>query len=531
MKGYINNEPTLRDFLRIIFRHKIIFIILPIAIIIPTYIGLQLTTPKFAAAVKMSVSGVKEAESDYYKEIIYRDSISDHQELVTSKIVLERVVKALRLYEIPPDYEKRYASPFKAALIDYQRKKRAQKKGGLTPEGAEGISVNEAISNLRANMAIVPSDLSKRMFIIQVVDYNPRAAVIIANSVSRSYIIFELEQQIAELKFKYGEKYSIVVQLESYIEGLKETLHGGILPDIQAMGPASIKIMGQARGAQRTRGGNKLLLIIVAFVSSIIIGVLFALVFEYLDQTIKSPHDLEKFFNIRNIGSIPRKKLRDKLLISYSNPQNSNYSLSFQNLSENIYLLMRDKNINSFLMVDAEGSEGTAAVIANIGINMSHKGDFRVLIIDANLRMTNSNISKVFNISDTIGLTDVLEKKISFEEAIQVLDFNLSVLPAGKTEFNPIILLESSILADLIKDAKETYELVIINCADIKNYIDAIVLSSFADSTILVVNERKVRKHIIENALVPLNKKNANIAGAILNNRTYVIPKIVYNMT
>ena len=57
----------------------------------------------------------------------------------------------------------------------------------------------------------------------------PVAAAVIANVVSRSYVIFDLEQQLAELKLKYGRKHPTVNHIEESIEGLMETLSGELM--------------------------------------------------------------------------------------------------------------------------------------------------------------------------------------------------------------------------------------------------------------------------------------------------------------
>ncbi len=152
-----------------------------------------------------------------------------------------------------------------------------------------------------------------------------------------------------------------------------------------------------------------------------------------------------------------------------------------------------------------------------------------MLIIDANLRTP--TISKIFNISNTTGLADVLEGKMPFEYAVQDLGSNLNVLTAGETMFNSTTVLDYSTMSETIKKAKEKYEIVLINCADIRNFTDAIILSSSIDGFVLVVNEGKVKRQIINYAIAPLKQKEINIIGVILNNRTYVIPEVIYKLT
>jgi len=81
---------------------------------------------------------------------------------------------------------------------------------------------------------------------------------------------------------------------------------------------------------------------------------------------------------------------------------------------------------------------------------------------------------------------------------------------------------------ELLKTAKERYEIVLIDGANLKDSKDAVALCSYADGVALVVNEGKTRRQVVKAAIAPLEQKKANILGVILNNRTFAIPKAIY---
>ena len=518
---------TLRDYLKVVFRHKIIFFVLPIAILIPVYYTLQMMTPMYTASVKMLVQGQKPTEADYYKGILSQSITADHSELVTSNIVLTRVVEALKLYEIPIDDEKRFAPPLKAALIEKRMKQNNLQFSKLTSEEKRKFFFGEAMGNLRSSINAAPIP-DTNFFKITVAGYDPRIVPLIANSLSRSYVIFDLEQQIQEFKLKFGEKNSTVIQLENHIDELKKALHGRIISDIEAIGPASVKIIEQAQHGQLGRGLNKSLLLVAAFFAGILLSIIFAFILEHLDQTLKSQHDIESYLKIPFLGSIPGKKSNKSSLISRNN-SGSRYTQSLQDLSDQIYLLMNDKKIKTILISDAEGNEETINVLINIAAYLAGNPGQKVLIIDADLRK--SSISKILNIPNDKGLSNVLEKEVSFEDAVQGVGLNLNVLPSGNSMNNPAALLSSSVMPDIINKAKEVYGLIFINCADIKNYTDSVLLSSVVDGIILLVSEGKVRRQVISQALLPLQGNKSNLIGVVLNNRKYAIPELIYRIS
>lgn len=519
---------TLRDLLRVIFRHKLVIIACIITIMISVYIGLELRTPVYRAEVRMLVSGKMQRDLTVERSLGPGSLVLTQMSLVRSKPIIERTVEALKLYQRPLDYERRYAPKLKSILIDYSTKDIKLALEEMTPEQKRSFLFNNAMGELSGNISTyVEGETS--MFYIIVNDYNPEAAGRIANVLSRSYVIFDLEQQIAELQLTYGDKNETIVKLKKHIEKIQETLDGRILPDIEAIGPASVKIITQAGSGHMVQiTPSKSSGLMAGFVISMVLGIALAFVFDFFDQTFKSPDDVEKFLNIPSLGSIPKRKARDKLLIKHTNPV-TRYTQLFQNLSNRVYLSMKEQNFKTLLLADAEGSEETAVIAANLGIFLSHKSEYRVLIIDADLR--NPSLHKDFDIPDTPGLTDVIEGKINFENAVHDLGSNLTVLPAGDSALNPIALLESTEMSDVIKKAKELYEIIFIHCADIKNFSDAIILSSFTDSIALVINEGRVRRQIVKNAIDPFELRNIKIMGGVLNNHKYVIPEIIYRLT
>ena len=433
-------------------------------------------------------------------------------EIVKSNPVIERAVRAIGLYERPLDYEKRFCSNFKKPLIDFQVSKFKKKLAPLTEEQKKAFRFRLAVEELKKNIKVEPIR-DTNLFTISVRDFSPLVAAIIANIVSRSYVIFDLEQQLAELQLKYGKKHLSVIQMRDNIEKMKKGLNGKPLSNIEAIGPASVKIIEQAQIPLKPAGPSKYLTIILALVMSLFLGVMLAFMLEYIDQTFKSPQDIEAFLNIPFLGSIPRKKKLRKE--------------SLHNLSSQIYLLMKDKNLKSLLLTSALPKEGTTTIVANLAKHLSQKQGHKVLIIDANLR--NPSMHKAFKISDKSGLADVLEGRTSFERAVQDIGSNLNVLTAGKTELNPITLLDSHRMSELLKTARERYEIVLIDGANLKDSKDSIILANYVDSICFIINEGKTRRQVVKSAMASLEQKKVSLLGAILNNRTFVIPGFIYN--
>ena len=112
---------TMRDYARILFRHKYVILAAVLTIVGMAFVGLQLTTPIYEAQVKMLVSGVKKSKAVYYQDLVLMGNGEvglTESEMVTSVPVLEQTVNALHMYEMPLHYEKNFASPLKKILIN-----------------------------------------------------------------------------------------------------------------------------------------------------------------------------------------------------------------------------------------------------------------------------------------------------------------------------------------------------------------------------------------------------------------------------
>ena len=115
-------------------------------------------------------------------------------------------------------------------------------------------------------------------FVERIGFYNPVAAAALANILSRSYTIFDLEQQLAEMQIKYGDKNLAVTQLRDSIDKMTRNLTGQPLPDVEAIGPASVKIIEQAQPPMKPAGIPKILVFILALFMSLFLGVIILLV-------------------------------------------------------------------------------------------------------------------------------------------------------------------------------------------------------------------------------------------------------------
>ncbi len=519
------SDTTFRDHLKVLFKQKTVFFTTVFTLMAAVYFGLELKTPVYEAKTKMLVSAEKQVESPYYRDVSNARNIHagiTQSEIVKSRPVLERVVNAYRLDERPIDYERQFASSLMNPLLDFKVKK--FKNAVQNPEQEKFFRHKRAMDILMSNISVSPIR-DTNLFRITVKDFSPQEAANIANVVSRSYLIFDIEQQLAELQTKYGDKHMAVVQIRDNIANMEKTLNGNPLSDIEAYGTASVKIIEQAYVPTEATGFSESFLFIAAFFMSVLLGLVLAFMFHYSDHTIKSPRDLEKTLNAPLLGSIPQRAFGQKLLMKGSR-ENDPYNRSFQNLALQTCQMIRDKNLKSLLIASSMPSKGATTLIINLGVHLANLGR-RTLIIDANLR--NPSMHKKFKLPEGVGFAETLQGKAGFESSLWEVSPNLNVLVAGKSEVNPYVLFDSPELRDLLAKAKEKYDIILVDCADMKSYKDAGLLSASLDGVVLMVSEGTTRRQPLKAAVQSFQWASSKLVGVILNNRTYAIPKIIYD--
>jgi len=506
-------ETTFRDYMRVLFRQKAVVITCFLTVMITVIIGIMLKTPVYEAKVKMLISATKQVEAPYYRDLLMGQNMEvalTQAEIVKSTPVLEKTVRALGLAQKPFDYEKQFASPLKSKLVGLQSRMAKAKIENLPEQQRQVYQVRMAMDQLSKSISVEPIR-DTNLFSIAVKDFSPVGAAIIANVVSRSYVIFDLEQQVAELQLKYGDKHATVIQLKEFITKMEKALNGQPLPNVDAIGPASVKVIEQANVPLQPTGVAPILMFILAFFMAIFLGIMLAFMFEYMDQTFKSPQDVESYLNTPYLGAVPLQKKQKQL--------------SYDNLAEQVLLISKDKKLHTILFTTAETSDDAANIVINLGKILAEKGH-KVLVVDANFN--HLTFKKFFNLDKGPGLVDVVEEKVTFEKSVHSAGKNLAVMTSGETQLNPLTIVESNKMHQLLAQAGDKYDLVLIAAPDLKHR-DSILLAAQTDGVILVVNEGSTRKQVAINALAPVIAKQANVLGVILNNRTYSIPKAIYD--
>lgn len=207
-------------------------------------------------------------------------------------------------------------------------------------------------------------------------------------------------------------------------------------------------------------------------------------------------------------------KIKRRNLITYSNPE-SIISEQFRTIRTNIHFLNENEK-NNLLVVSSPGqSEGKSTIIANTAISIAQQKE-KVLLIDGNLR--NPSIHQLFKVSNEVGLTDVLNDKTPFCEAITKCNIdNLDLLTSGPIPLDPAELLESEKMKELLSHVKPLYDLILVDSPSVLEVTDTKVLANLCDGVILVVQKSKTKLEAAQESKKVLEFAKAPLVGVIVN--------------
>lgn len=171
------------------------------------------------------------------------------------------------------------------------------------------------------------------------------------------------------------------------------------------------------------------------------------------------------------------------------------------------------------VFTSAAPAEGKSTITANLAIALAEAGQ-RVLLIDGDMRQP--RLHTVFSLSNQAGLSDLLgDRNTPASEGLASTAQesgvpNLSILASGAATAASN-LLYSPRLTELIKCAREAYDMVLIDTPPAHDIADARVIGRVSDAVVMVIRSRRTSRDVLKNACQRFTEDGAHILGVVLN--------------
>ncbi len=246
----------------------------------------------------------------------------------------------------------------------------------------------------------------------------------------------------------------------------------------------------------------------------LVAGIALALVLEALDDTIHTPDDITREFDLPFIGMVPLLETGAEELITMSAPK-SPPAEAYRTLRSNINFSLLESPAKLFLVTSAGSGEGKTVTATNLAVVFAQAGQ-SVIIIDTDLRRP--ALHRMLHGDSSRGLTNVLVGEAAISDILQETSVEgLRFISSGPLPPNPAEMLDSAPMERFINEVGDHADVVIFDSPPAIVLTDAVVLSSKIERTILVAESGQVTREAFNEAIRLVRNARGNLLGVILN--------------
>lgn len=185
----------------------------------------------------------------------------------------------------------------------------------------------------------------------------------------------------------------------------------------------------------------------------------------------------------------------------------------YRRLAAVLYQAQENRSLKTVLVASTFAAEGKSLTCANIALTLSESYRRKVLLIDADLRRP--TLHDTFEIPNLAGLSDWLRGEGAGKMPLVEITPNLSLLPGGRPDPDPMGGLASERMKHLLSFAAERFDWVIVDTPPVAFLPDAHLLSAMVDTVVFVVAAGQTPAPAVQRAVEELGRDR--IIGVVLN--------------
>lgn len=380
----------------------------------------------------------------------------------------------------------------------------------------------DQVSSAVSESAVGQSDLVS----IQAVARRPQLAATLATTFANQYIDFRKNADRATIA-------SAELPLQRQIASLPDPLRNGALGQslqarlsqlrvLAALQTGDAELVQPAEVPRAASSPKPVRNVALGLFFGLLVGLGLVILAEALDRRIRDPDEVEQLFDRPVLATVPQSPAVTSVDAALAAPaaEGEGFRMMWANLR--YFTLSRD--IRSVLITSADRDDGKSTVAWGLAAAAANAGR-RILVIEADMR--NPTFARRFEVSAPIGLSNVLVGDMPLRDAIMRYRFprrdeerlsqSLDVLFSGPRPPNPSDLMQSHRMADLLGEARDRYDLIVIDTPPAAAVSDTIPLISLVDGVIVVSRLGRTLRDHAHRLRRQLDHLDAPILGLVVN--------------
>jgi capsular exopolysaccharide synthesis family protein len=260
---------------------------------------------------------------------------------------------------------------------------------------------------------------------------------------------------------------------------------------------------------------NKKRNILLAIVLGFFGGIGLAFFVEYLDNTVKSPEDVEEKFGTPVIGTVPLFKAEGETIVqSILGESSPAVAESFNSLRTSLFLSSADALPGSLVVTSTSPGEGKSSISACLAATIARAGK-KTLLIDADMRRPVQHTN--FRLGNKVGLSSILAGQVTTNFIHNGSVKNLDIITSGPIPPNPSELLSSEKLKHLVTKYSDAYDMIIIDAPPVLNVSDSLLVSKHVRGILMVSWAGSTTYDLLRKSLKRVSEAAAPLIGMVLN--------------
>ncbi|HEX8207829.1 MAG TPA: polysaccharide biosynthesis tyrosine autokinase [Solirubrobacteraceae bacterium] len=428
---------------------------------------------------------------------------------------LDQAILGIQTYRTSGDSARDAATNLNLANLDVVADRTARRLGGTLRR-----------NDVKSRMDISQEGLSN-IVRVEATDADPRFAARLATTFAEEFIGFREEsdsKRLADAQRITKQQYEALPAVtKNSPQGRQLRDRSQQLEILASLQTGGAELVQRADVPSSPSYPRPLRNAIIGLLLGLGLGLMLAYLIDRLDRRIQDPEEMQEEFAKPILATIPHSAKLDKGKGILA--QDAATAEAFRMLRANLRYFNVDRGLHTVLITSAAPGDGKSTVAANLAAAAAANG-MKTLLVEVDLR--HPTIAKGLGVPATPGLTHVLARDAQLDlvvraVAVQAGDHDaasgrtMDVVVSGPLPPNPTDLIESERMRDVLRQAAQEYEFVVIDTPPTAVVPDAIPLVTQVDGVVVVGRVGKSTREALAHLRKQLDNLDAPTLGVVVN--------------